>query len=134
MYIVSLKSNFSIKGTCIACYLVLACPFSFSYVVHMYHSSFVHSHTDYDSKTSDRKKVKVSSRPRSASPTTPTCSKPHPFKKSKVTEERGEKKAGGIGDILKGLDIQRLMGSIQKVKEQTEGDRSTSEVCTIYSN
>ena len=91
--------------------------------------------TDYDTKSDDsRRAAKVSSRPRSASPTPQSSSNSRQHKKGsagKRKKERGggRKEGGGLGEILKGLDITSLMGSIQKVKEQTEGsDKASSKV------
>ena len=45
----------------------------------------------------------------------------------KGAAREGEKEGGGgIGDILKSLDISSLMGSIQKVKEQTKEKNSST--------
>ena len=88
---------------------------------------------DYESKSSAKRR-KLSPqppRPRSVSPITTVSPSGRHNKGKKATgskrsrpiaETEEEKKGGGgggIGDIFKSIDISSLMGSIQKVKEQT---------------
>ena len=42
------------------------------------------------------------------------------------TEKEGERKKDGIVDILKTIDISSLMGSIERVKKETEGEKGAS--------
>lgn len=93
-------------------------------------------HTDYDSK-SKTKRRKLSPRPRSVSPMpTPRPATSGTHRRGKLTgtgkrtrpvvKETKEKEGEGIVDIFKTIDISSLMGSIQQVKKQTEGEKSTS--------
>lgn len=96
-------------------------------------------YTDYDSR-SKTKRRKLSPRPRSVSPM-PTAHHATSARRQtgrqtslgkrtrpaeRGTEKEGERKKDGIVDILKTIDISSLMGSIERVKKETEREKDAS--------
>lgn len=97
------------------------------------------NHTDYDSR-SKTKRRKLSPRPRSVSPMPTahhaTSNRRQGGKQTSLgkrtrpaereTEKEGEGKNDGIVGILRTIDISSLMGSIERVKKETEGEKGAS--------